>query len=95
MTIEMPHVRACLRLVLSLAALVSPLADAADPYTPLDNVPVSADYTVGPGDEVVVNGRDKARTESTASEIAKATGANPAQGEASSTASICSGVRGS
>jgi protein involved in polysaccharide export with SLBB domain len=29
-------------------------ADAFDPYTPLDNVPVSADYTVGPGDEIVI-----------------------------------------
>jgi protein involved in polysaccharide export with SLBB domain len=29
-------------------------ADATDPSTPLDNVPVSADYTVGPGDEVLI-----------------------------------------
>ncbi|MGZ5236784.1 MAG: SLBB domain-containing protein [Caldimonas sp.] len=28
-------------------------ADAADPSLSLDNVPVSADYTIGPGDEVV------------------------------------------
>jgi polysaccharide export outer membrane protein len=28
-------------------------ADAADTYQSLDNVPVSADYTVGPGDEIV------------------------------------------
>ena len=26
----------------------------ADTFTPVDNVPVSADYTVGPGDEIVV-----------------------------------------
>jgi polysaccharide biosynthesis/export protein len=29
-------------------------ADAADPFTSLDNVPVTADYTVGPGDEIVL-----------------------------------------
>ena len=29
-------------------------ADAADTFNPVDNVPVSADYTVGPGDEVVL-----------------------------------------
>ena len=29
-------------------------ADAADSFAPLDNVPVSADYTVGPGDEIVL-----------------------------------------
>ena len=29
-------------------------ADAADNFAPVDNVPVSADYTVGPGDEVMV-----------------------------------------
>ena len=29
-------------------------ADAADTYSPIDNVPVSADYTVGPGDEIVL-----------------------------------------
>ncbi len=29
-------------------------ADAADAFAPLDNVPVPADYTVGPGDEVVI-----------------------------------------
>jgi polysaccharide export outer membrane protein len=28
-------------------------ADAADTYRSLDNVPVSADYTIGPGDEIV------------------------------------------
>lgn len=28
-------------------------ADAAPTYQPLDNVPVSADYTIGPGDEIV------------------------------------------
>ena len=28
-------------------------ADAADSYQSLDNVPVSADYTVGPGDEII------------------------------------------
>ncbi len=28
-------------------------AEAADTYQPLDNVPVSADYTIGPGDEIV------------------------------------------
>ena len=28
-------------------------ADAADTYQSLDNVPVSADYTIGPGDEIV------------------------------------------
>ena len=28
--------------------------DAADTFTPVDNVPVSADYTVGPGDEIVL-----------------------------------------
>ena len=27
---------------------------AADSFTPVDNVPVSADYTVGPGDEIVL-----------------------------------------
>ncbi len=29
-------------------------ADAADSFAPVDNVPVSADYTVGPGDEIVL-----------------------------------------
>ncbi len=29
-------------------------ADAADTFTPVDNVPVSADYTIGPGDEIVL-----------------------------------------
>ncbi len=29
-------------------------ADAADSYAPVDNVPVSADYTVGPGDEIIL-----------------------------------------
>ena len=29
-------------------------ADAADTFNPVDNVPVSADYTVGPGDEVIL-----------------------------------------
>lgn len=29
-------------------------AEASDTYTPVDNVPVSADYTVGPGDEIVL-----------------------------------------
>jgi polysaccharide export outer membrane protein len=29
-------------------------AAPADSFTPVDNVPVSADYTVGPGDEIVV-----------------------------------------
>ncbi len=29
-------------------------ADAADTYRALDNVPVSADYTIGPGDEVLI-----------------------------------------
>ena len=29
-------------------------ADAADTFGPIDNVPVSADYTVGPGDEIVL-----------------------------------------
>jgi len=29
-------------------------ADAADSFAPIDNVPVSADYTVGPGDEVLL-----------------------------------------
>ena len=29
-------------------------ADAGDTFTPVDNVPVSADYTVGPGDEIVL-----------------------------------------
>ena len=29
-------------------------ADAADSFNPVDNVPVSADYTVGPGDEIVL-----------------------------------------
>ena len=29
-------------------------ADAADGYAPVDNVPVSADYTVGPGDEIIL-----------------------------------------
>ncbi|HWI12298.1 MAG TPA: polysaccharide biosynthesis/export family protein, partial [Burkholderiaceae bacterium] len=29
-------------------------ADAADAYAPVDNVPVSADYTVGPGDEIIL-----------------------------------------
>ncbi len=29
-------------------------ADAADSFGPVDNVPVSADYTVGPGDEIVL-----------------------------------------
>ena len=28
--------------------------DAADSFAPVDNVPVSADYTVGPGDEIVL-----------------------------------------
>ena len=28
--------------------------DAADSFSPVDNVPVSADYTVGPGDEIVL-----------------------------------------
>lgn len=28
--------------------------DAADPATPVDNVPVSADYVVGPGDEILI-----------------------------------------
>jgi len=28
--------------------------DAADGFAPVDNVPVSADYTVGPGDEIVL-----------------------------------------
>ncbi|MEO8836306.1 MAG: hypothetical protein ABI364_06170, partial [Caldimonas sp.] len=28
-------------------------ADAADSFQSLDNVPVSADYTIGPGDEIV------------------------------------------
>ena len=28
--------------------------EAADTFAPIDNVPVSADYTVGPGDEVVI-----------------------------------------
>ena len=28
--------------------------DAANPYAPVDNIPVSADYTVGPGDEIVL-----------------------------------------
>ncbi|HEY8710955.1 MAG TPA: SLBB domain-containing protein, partial [Burkholderiaceae bacterium] len=28
--------------------------DAANAYSPVDNVPVSADYTVGPGDEIVL-----------------------------------------
>ena len=31
-------------------------ADAADSFSPLNNVPVSADYTVGPGDEIVIRG---------------------------------------
>jgi len=29
-------------------------ADAADNFSPVDNVPVSADYTVGPGDEILL-----------------------------------------
>ena len=29
-------------------------ADALDTFNPVDNVPVSADYTVGPGDEVIL-----------------------------------------
>ncbi|HWH84176.1 MAG TPA: SLBB domain-containing protein [Burkholderiaceae bacterium] len=29
-------------------------ADTLDPYTTVDNVPVSADYTIGPGDEIVL-----------------------------------------
>ena len=29
-------------------------SDAADSFSPVDNVPVSADYTVGPGDEIVL-----------------------------------------
>ena len=29
-------------------------ADAVDGYAPVDNVPVSADYTVGPGDEIIL-----------------------------------------
>ncbi len=29
-------------------------ADAAERFSPVDNVPVSADYTVGPGDEIVL-----------------------------------------
>ncbi len=29
-------------------------ADAGNPYAPVDNVPVSADYTVGPGDEIML-----------------------------------------
>ena len=29
-------------------------ADAADTFQSLDNVPVSADYTIGPGDEIVI-----------------------------------------
>ena len=29
-------------------------SDTADGYAPLDNVPVSADYTVGPGDEIML-----------------------------------------
>ena len=29
-------------------------ADAADSFAPIDNVPVSADYTVGPGDEIMI-----------------------------------------
>lgn len=29
-------------------------ADAGDTFSPVDNVPVSADYTVGPGDEIVL-----------------------------------------
>ena len=29
-------------------------ADAADSFNPVDNVPVSADYTVGPGDEIIL-----------------------------------------
>jgi len=29
-------------------------SDAADAFNPVDNVPVSADYTVGPGDEVIL-----------------------------------------
>ncbi len=29
-------------------------ADTLDPYTTVDNVPVSADYTIGPGDEVLL-----------------------------------------
>ncbi|MEP7302891.1 MAG: polysaccharide biosynthesis/export family protein, partial [Caldimonas sp.] len=29
-------------------------ADAADSFQSLDNVPVSADYTIGPGDEIVI-----------------------------------------
>ena len=29
-------------------------ADASDTYSPVDNVPVSADYTVGPGDEIIL-----------------------------------------
>ncbi|MES2098200.1 MAG: polysaccharide biosynthesis/export family protein, partial [Pseudomonadota bacterium] len=28
--------------------------DASDTYSPVDNVPVSADYTVGPGDEIIL-----------------------------------------
>ena len=28
--------------------------DAANAYSPVDNIPVSADYTVGPGDEIVL-----------------------------------------
>ena len=31
-------------------------ADAAETFSPLNNVPVSADYTVGPGDEIVIRG---------------------------------------
>ena len=29
-------------------------ADAANTFTPVDNVPVSSDYTIGPGDEIVL-----------------------------------------
>ena len=29
-------------------------ADAADSFSPVDNVPVTADYTVGPGDEILL-----------------------------------------
>jgi polysaccharide biosynthesis/export protein len=29
-------------------------ADTADAYAPVDNVPVSADYTIGPGDEIIL-----------------------------------------
>ncbi|MES1162376.1 MAG: hypothetical protein ABUL50_04875, partial [Rhizobacter sp.] len=29
-------------------------AEASDTYSPVDNVPVSADYTVGPGDEIIL-----------------------------------------